>query len=362
MISFQLEPVIRPQEFYLSHQQRNYLQSFMGKVSRTFATVTPCFEEPLDLLMSAAYLIFRVADNIEDCGETYAEQQVRFQQFRQLLQQPSFAETILQDWSQRSWIGLDLDQQQLMQPKHGLMLWQIYTSIPNPAQNIIKHWVTEMVKGIEKLRHPNRGDFIDRDKVRILASVEDYNYYCYLVAGTVGHMGTELAINHYQLNDNESQSLLATCEACGNALQKTNILKDFVTDLATGFCYLPLQWLEEIDNLPLHLKGAPKDWTNQVLTDALKELNQSVLYVLSIPYRAVGYRLASLICLLPAYQTLLLAAQGYKQLFTADHTLKISRECFYNCMHQSQQMVRDNDALRQYVTQVQQQIETAWMS
>ncbi|MEH2395597.1 MAG: hypothetical protein V7K21_29400 [Nostoc sp.] len=34
--------------FYLNYQQREYLQTCMAQVSRTFALVTPCFEEPLD--------------------------------------------------------------------------------------------------------------------------------------------------------------------------------------------------------------------------------------------------------------------------------------------------------------------------
>ena len=56
--------------FYLPSQQKKYLEKFMNQVSRSFALVTPCLEEPLDVFMPTAYLIFRVADNIEDCQKS----------------------------------------------------------------------------------------------------------------------------------------------------------------------------------------------------------------------------------------------------------------------------------------------------
>ncbi|NJM28259.1 MAG: hypothetical protein HC856_08680, partial [Pseudanabaena sp. RU_4_16] len=64
--------------FYLSYEQREYWETWLSRVSRSFALVTPCFEEPLDAYMSIAYLLCRVADNIEDCYQPYEWQQARF--------------------------------------------------------------------------------------------------------------------------------------------------------------------------------------------------------------------------------------------------------------------------------------------
>ena len=91
--------------------------------------------------------------------------------------------------------------------------------------------------------------------------------------------------------------------------KKTNIIKDFKEDLNRGICYLPDIWIQEINEMPLYLKGAPNIWIEKVLNNVVIEINKSVEYVINIPYNAVGYRLASLMCLLPAYQTILSAAQ-----------------------------------------------------
>ena len=49
-------------------EQSAYLTQHMNKVSRSFALVVSCLEEPLQQQMSTAYLICRVLDNIEDLG------------------------------------------------------------------------------------------------------------------------------------------------------------------------------------------------------------------------------------------------------------------------------------------------------
>jgi phytoene/squalene synthetase len=55
--------------------------------------------------------------------------------------------------------------------------------------------------------------------------------------------------------------LLTGSKACGRTLQKTNIIKDFVEDLARQVCYLPDAWLRSIDYTPLALAGAPAHWS-----------------------------------------------------------------------------------------------------
>lgn len=348
--------------FYLLQEQKKYVEVFMNKVSRSFALVTPCLEEPLDAFMSTAYLIFRVADNIEDCRQPFDWQKTRFVEFKQLLQEPTLAPKILFGWSLEDWAGLNPDETQLMSLEGGLMLWQIYALLPDVVKEIIRRWACTMVEGIEQLLDNQQEPFlVIRNGVRILAEENDYRRYCYFAAGTVGQMGTELAINHYRFNADIAISLLAHSGTCGQALQRTNIVKDFPEDLANGICYLPDVWMQEIDSLPLLLKGAPKKWTQKVLNNVMAEINNSVSYVMHIPYEAVGYRLASLMCLLPAYQTLLSAAQQHDKLFTPNHQVKISRSCFSKCMDDAKLMVRDNNALLEYSQKVQTAVEAAFI-
>lgn len=206
-----------------------------------------------------------------------------------------------------------------------------------------------MTQGMQHLEDPQQAPvWVTHNGVRVLSDEEDYNRYCFFVAGTVGRMATELVVDHYQLTDGVADNLFTTCEACGRGLQKTNIVKDFAKDLARGVCYLPGDWMKEVNLSPLSLAGAPPAWKHKVLSNVMAELEESVAYVLALPYAAVGYRMASLLCLLPAYQTILLAAQCHERLFTPNHHVKISRETLMGCVRDAQAMVADNDAILRY--------------
>jgi farnesyl-diphosphate farnesyltransferase len=337
--------------------QKKYLDIFLNKVSRSFAILIPYLEEPLNYFLATAYLLCRVVDNIEDCHQPAAWKKFRFAEFIQLLKEPSLAADILALWQQQAWPGLTPDEQKLMGCKHGLPLWQIYRDIPAEPRQIIDHWTTTMVEGMSQLEDPHHSPrFVHRQGVQVLAAEADYNDYCYYVAGTVGHLSTELVINHYRLYGQVATGLLADCEACGRGLQKTNIVKDFAKDLSRGLSYLPDTWLGEADHTPLALAGASPTWVRKVLQNVVHELRDATAYLLTLPYSAAGYRMASLLCLLPAYQTLLLAAQQQAQLFTPDHHVKISRLTMGRCLLDARSMVDDNEAIGRYRRQLEQAI------
>ena len=342
-------------------EQSAYLTQHMKKVSRSFALVVSFLEEPLRQQMATAYLICRVLDNIEDCGQFFWWQEKRFAEFLAMLDEPGLAGETLMRWGWEPWPLLTNDERLLMRREGGQKLWRIYAQTPEPARLSIKQWTSKMAGGMRQIADPAQSTRMrHKNGVRLLASVDDYNNYCYYVAGIVGHMATELAIFHYQFDENSAGELLATCEACGRGLQKTNIIKDFYKDLRRGVSYLPDQWLREIDYHPLILSGAPPDWTRRVITDVVSELREATKYVLALPYSAKGYRLASLMCLLPAYQTLALAAKRHKQLFTADHQCKISRMTMMKCLSHAKSMAADNDAIRRMSSRLQLEIFDAF--
>jgi phytoene/squalene synthetase len=82
-----------------------------------------------------------------------------------------------------------------------------------------------MVEGMMHLDDAGREPvFLDVSGVKVLARPHDYNRYCYIVAGTVGHMATQLVTQRYGINGARRHRLLEASEACGRALQKTNVL------------------------------------------------------------------------------------------------------------------------------------------
>jgi len=335
--------------FTLLPLQRTYLTVAMNKVSRSFALVVPWLEEPLQEQMAAAYLLCRTLDNIEDCGQPLAWQKERFAEFAYLLAEPTQAPMILHQWQKYSWPGLTTDEAALMTLEDGLPLWLIYASFPDHVRAVCRRWISLMAAGMESMLDIDNSTTVTwHGDIRIQKSVADYNEYCYYVAGTVGGLGTELVIAHYGLHAKVGEELLDGSSACGRALQKTNIVKDFVEDLQRGVCYLPDEWLRQVSYQPLRLAGAPIEWSHLVMQDVLHELRNATEYVRSIPIEAMGYRIASLVCLLPAYQTMLSAAQHLPRLFTKDHQIKISREMMAQCLHNAVSMAADNDAIAEH--------------
>jgi len=330
-------------------KQQNYLDEQMKKVSRSFALVVGYLEEPLREQLTAAYLICRVVDNIEDCTESFEWQQRRFAEFKSLLVDPAAMDSVLVAWSQFKWPGLTADEQKLMTLRDGGMLWDIYNQLPKEPRDIIYRWTADMAEGMDRFEDPNSPPMlVKRDDVRVLVSADDYNRYCYYVAGTVGHMATDLAVAHYDFSEGTAAVLEATCEACGRGLQKTNIIKDFAKDVARGISYLPDEWLQSVNYTPLALAGAGLAWKERVLADAFSDLREATRYVLALPQEAVGYRIASLLCLFPAYQTLLQAAERQARLFTSRHKVKISRVTMIRCIRDAREMVHDNAGILAY--------------
>ena len=336
--------------FTLTEKQQFYLKEKMNAVSRSFALVAPAVEAPLNEYLATSYLICRVVDNIEDCTQEFSWQQARFSEFAALLQNPVEAKTILSQWEREAWPGLSLDEQNMMSVAGGLPLWQIYAQIPDESRGSIAHWAQVMADGMEKVSNPDLRSifFRSREGVRLPARETDYDQYCYYVAGTVGHMITEMAIHYYAIDDSTADRLLINSEASGRALQKTNIVKDFAEDLNRGVCYLPDEWLNEANYAPLRLEGASLAWKKKVLDNVLQEFEDSVKYILDLPVSAVGFRKASLFMLLPGYQTLLLAARKHHQLFTPNHKIKISRVTMTKCLLDARQMVNSNGAILAY--------------
>ena len=223
--------------------------------------------------------------------------------------------------------------------------------------------LSAMADGMAIVEGPEQGTLLEEhDGILVLADASAYNDYCFYVAGTVGHMVTELAVHHYGLPDEIAEQLTASCEACGRALQKTNILKDFAKDLNRGISYIPYTWHQEIDCTSLNLAGAPIEWTRKVIGDVVQELHDATGYLTTLPYSASGYRMASLMSLLPAYQTVLLAAKMHKVLFTPAHQVKISRPTMMKCKLDAKLMLNNNEAIRGYSERLEREIEKALAS
>ncbi len=345
-------------DFEFTVDERAYLHDQLNRVARTFALLPQFLDMTLGSIMTTAYLVCRVVDNIEDCDQPFAWKQARFNEVRSLLHTPERKEEVLGVWTQLDWLGLTPDETALMRVEKGQMLWEIYSQIPDQYRTVICRWANEMANGMENTLNPAVAPrVISEGNLLILSELEDYNTYCYYVAGTVGHLQTELLQAYYHFSDEVFDALRKYSVSFGLGLQKTNIIKDFLEDLNRGMVYIPYAWLIEIQKSPLSAEGATLNWIKHVLMDVKGVLDEAVEYISSLPYKVRGVRQTTLMCLLPAYQTILLAADRSKMLFTNKHHIKISKQVLATCFEDAISFSADNQLLKQHRDQMHEQIK-----
>lgn len=343
----------------LHSSHREFLSRALSEVSRSFALVIPSLEPPLEQVVGVAYLICRVCDNIEDCLQPLSWKQERWQEFEQMLTEPELSHVMLPQWGTYSWPGLTEAERALM-GVDGQMLWNIVALLPEQAVVSIRHWAMVMARGMETMLS-EQAPIVWRSGISILRNLQAFDEYCYYVAGTVGHMCTELLAFHYGWHPSLVQPLEERANAFGRALQKTNILKDFARDLQRGVSYFPSEWMKKANDRPLHLQGAEETWCVQVMGNILDELSTAVEYIVTLPMEALGYRRFCLRAVLPAYETMLSAASRLDTLFTHDHEIKIERAAMMQCMVDAESFAQNNQELLAAREQYMQKIEACFV-
>ncbi len=314
---------------------REYLIDVLNGVSRSFVLIIPALEYPLDLQIGAAYAIFRVCDNIEDSQLEYPRKKELFSQLRILLQNPERADEILQRWGAADWPGLTERERALMSPEGGGKLWELYGKFEPFVRDRISRWAGEMVAGMEQFLAPLEENrfFTDYQGLKVIDTWENFDRYCYYVAGTVGFLCTELTSSHYQFSPQQLEYLNQRAVGFGRALQKINILKDFYKDLEERkISYIPLEWHRKEGFQTLELKGVSDGGFRELASNLLSELETGRQYIEGLPPSAEGYRFFTLGALLPAYYTLKRAFEEREKLFTPEHNCKISRTTMAKCL------------------------------
>ncbi|BBM89881.1 hypothetical protein COTS27_01596 [Spirochaetota bacterium] len=189
-------------------------------------------------------------------------------------------------------------------------LMQIYLNLPNPYRKILKAPIITMATGMST--------FIERYKhnsFKVLSSQRELTKYCSIVAGTVGTILTDL----FSLKITDAarlKTLQNNAPHFAQALQLTNIVKDFPTDQTRRWLYIPRELLKK-HNLtvtefltrknPLQCKNLQRTLLKQITT----HLQHALIYTRALPH-ITSYR-HRLFCWIPliiaAATTKLLARQ-----------------------------------------------------
>jgi farnesyl-diphosphate farnesyltransferase len=219
-------------------EQRHPLEADLEQLliasSRTFALAIPLLPEPTRREVTLAYLLFRVADTFEDAASWPRAQRIEaLDHFGRLLQAPDRRE--IAEVSRRWAAEVPCDQ-----PGYQDLLAELpsvlasFFALSPEAVNLIREHTVRTAQGMAGFvaRTDDGGEL----RLRDLADLQDY---CYVVAGIVGELLTELFLLGRPQLTSAAPDLRVRSRVFGEGLQLVNILKDSASDATEGRRYLP---------------------------------------------------------------------------------------------------------------------------
>jgi farnesyl-diphosphate farnesyltransferase len=209
------------------------LLDLLEKTSRTFALSIPPLPEPTRREVTVAYLLFRIADTFEDAAHFPPDARIgALHAFIDLLRDPSPAEAarLSSEWTDAGWAT---------HPGYEELLGEIPFVLN--AFSALAPGAIEAIRGPVVRSADGMASFVarTRDGRLALSSLDDLRAYCYVVAGLVGEMLTELFLLDSPPLAAVAPELRRRASLFGEALQLVNILKDAAGDAIEGRTYLP---------------------------------------------------------------------------------------------------------------------------
>jgi len=209
------------------------LEDLLEKTSRTFALSIPVLPEPTRREVMIAYLLFRIADTFEDASHWPPEDRIAaLADFKALLRNDDRprAEALARSWVDRN-VASHAGYRELM-AETPFVLDAFFALSPGAVPPIREH-VGRSADGMASIVARTR------DGSLTLHSVGELQDYCYLVAGIVGEMLSELFLLDRPALSGIAAYLRERAATFGEALQLVNILKDSDDDAEEGRRYLP---------------------------------------------------------------------------------------------------------------------------
>ena len=282
-------------------EAERFCVDILPRVSRTFAISIKWLPGHLGRSVLVAYLLCRIADTVEDDATSdVIRKSALLDRLLACFDDPAVADAYS---SEASDVQGEANHVQLV--RNADKVFAMFRSLPAPSRAVVQRWVREMVLGMKKFvqLYP-RGIRIE--------TLAEYKEYCYYVAGTVGHLLTDLWHEHRPLTIGRARyhALMAKCSQFGEALQTVNILKDIAWDAEhENAIYIPGQALRAMGSSHEELLSPARQGANHaVISDfidmASRDLDEALEYTLTIPRRALAIRIFCVLPLLFAQATL----------------------------------------------------------
>ncbi len=303
-------------------------------VSRSFSLPISMLEGDVRKSVTCAYLLCRIVDTIED--DRALSQERRDSLFRAFL---AFLHDKISEVAWAHEVAPLEGSESERELAHGMaQVLCVLKELPINMQEACKRWVQEMCMGMQLYSVRPKGV----DGIRALIDLNDLNRYCYFVAGTVGHLLTELfLLEHPDLLQEAAPILERHAEAFGVALQLVNILKDLAKDRASGYSFIPRS---------LGVFNCQPELAHERLQPlfhlAYTSLDDAMQYVFAVSSELRSIRLFLLIPLLMAVATLKLA-EGNDAIFQTGSRIAISRNEVESLVQAALAYAQDDHALKE---------------
>lgn len=208
------------------------LYDLLEKTSRTFALSIPLLPEPTRGRVATTYLLFRIADTFEDAALWPRDRRIEaLAEFARLLERPADAAPSAERWAADPPVAHDGYVELVREIPFVL---DDYRAMPEPVRTILRRHLLRTARGMADVVRRSGGDGDLR-----LRSIADLRGYCYIVAGIVGEMLSELYVHDWPALSPSASYLLRRAPFFGEGLQLVNILKDAASDLTEGRSYVP---------------------------------------------------------------------------------------------------------------------------
>jgi farnesyl-diphosphate farnesyltransferase len=255
---------LQPPQDGSGEPRRVDLEQLLIATSRTFALAIPLLPEPTRREVTISYLLFRIADTFEDAASWPRALRIEaLERFGRLLGTPMDRPdpgAILE--TARFWAA----EVPCEKPAYRELLAETpevldaFFSLAPAAVDLIRAHTQRTAQGMAGFvaRTTDEGELRLRD-------VADLQDYCYVVAGIVGELLTELFLLGRPELAPVADVLRRGSRSFGEGLQLVNILKDSASDATQGRRYLP--------------EGADRA---EVLALARRDLDGAADYVLAL--------------------------------------------------------------------------------
>lgn len=220
------------------------IDELLAKTSRTFAITIPVLPMPTRDEVGIAYLLFRIIDTFEDSTRWAPDARIEaIRQFVELLDLP--------DPARARKFALECT---AVPPVDHAGYLQLLGEIPFVLSQLerLSELSRHLIRAHVRRSAEGMMEVVSRagpDRLLELSTIDELRRYCYVVAGIVGEMLTELYLLNRPSLTPAADYLRVRSRFFGEGLQLVNILKDAQTDAREGRIYIPAARRAEVEEL-----------------------------------------------------------------------------------------------------------------